>query len=100
MDVAGEVLDLNLHGWAVLDGIRERLSCIASPMSQQSRLDMLLLQWLLQQWVLSQIQHSQAQIQGSVEVAGELIELIFAERLLIDGGSCLGVYGPFVLFVR
>jgi len=63
-------------------------------MSQQPGLDVLLLERFREQWVVLQVQHTQAQVEGGMEVAGELIELLLAEWLLVDGRASLAVDGP------
>lgn len=42
--------------------LRERLSSIASPVTQQAGFEVLLLERFLKQWVLFQVEHAQAEV--------------------------------------
>jgi hypothetical protein len=79
--------------------IRERLASITSPVTQQTWLDVLLLQWLLEKRVLLEVEHTEAKVQGGVKVAGELVDFIFAQWLASDGRASLVVDRPLGLAV-
>ena len=68
-------------------------------MTQQTWFDVLLLQWLLEKRVLLEVKHTKTKVQSGVEVPGELVDFIFAQRLASDGGACLAVDRPLVLAV-
>ena len=56
-------------------------------------------QWLREERVLLEVEHTQAEVEGGMEVAGELVDFIFALRLAGDSGAGLVVDGPFGLAV-
>jgi hypothetical protein len=56
-------------------------------MSEETRLDVLDLEWFFQQRVLAQVEHTQAQVHTGLEVAVHLVNLFLAERLAADGCS-------------
>lgn len=66
-------------------------------MAQQSRLEVLLLERLSEQRILLEIEHAETQVHGGMEPLGHLVDLILAQRLLVDGRARLGVDGPSVL---
>jgi hypothetical protein len=80
-------------------GLREGLASITSPVTQQTWLDVLLLQWLLEKRVLLEVEHTEAKVQGGVKVAGELVDFIFAQWLASDGRASLVVDRPLGLAV-
>jgi hypothetical protein len=79
--------------------LREGLAGITTPVTQQSRLDVFRRQWLGEQRVLLEVEHTQAEVEGGMEIAGELVDFILAQRLAGDSGASLVVDGPLGLAV-
>lgn len=68
-------------------------------MSQQSRLDVFLLQRFLQQRVLFEVQHAETKVQSSIKIRVCLQELFLAERLILDGRAGFSEGRPYLLLV-
>ena len=68
-------------------------------MTQQTWLDVLFLQRLLEKRVLLEVEHTKTKVQSGVEIPGELVDFIFAQRLASHGRARLVVDRPLVLAV-
>ena len=58
------------------------------------------LQWLREKRVLLEVKHTKTEVEGGMEVAGELVDFIFAQRFAGDSGASFVVDGPFGLAVN
>lgn len=69
-------------------------------MTQQSGLDVLFLERFLQERVFLQVKHAQTEVHGSIQIPGQLVQLIFLQWLTRDGGASLVVDRPIALSFR
>lgn len=56
-------------------------------MAKKTTLEVFNSKWLSQKWVFLEVNHAQTEVESGVEVFCVLLELLFAERLFVDGAT-------------